>query len=78
MKFDNDDLLDYLIATDTIDEFLGKEEKKEIKENDRVISKDGRTGTVMGIYEGTSGLEVEFDDNEPELETVDIDDVDLL
>lgn len=31
MKFDNDELLDYLIATDTLDEFLGNDENEEIK-----------------------------------------------
>lgn len=77
MNFDNDDLLDYLIATDTIDEFLGNDSKeKEIKENDRIKTKDGRVGTVMGIYSGTTGLEVEFDDNAPETETIDLEDID--
>ena len=45
---------------------------KNIKELDRIKPKDGRIGTVMGIYTGTTGLEVEFDDNIPETETLDI------
>lgn len=46
-----------------------------IKECDTIKTKDGRIGTVMGIYDGTTGLEVEYHDTAPETETVDITDV---
>lgn len=42
---------------------------------DRIKTKNGRIGTVMGIYTGTTGLEVEFDDTAPSLETIDIKDI---
>lgn len=48
---------------------------KNIKELDRIKTKDGRIGTVMGIWFDSTGLEVEFDDNAPETETIDIEDV---
>lgn len=35
MKFNNDYLFDYLIATDTIDEFLGNDKNDEIKKEIR-------------------------------------------
>ena len=47
----------------------------DIRECDRIETKTGRLGTVLGIYDGTTGLEVEFDDNEPETETIDLADV---
>ena len=46
-----------------------------IKELDRIKTKDGRIGTVMGIWFDSTGLEVEFDDNAPKTETIDIKDV---
>lgn len=46
-----------------------------IKELDRIKTKDGRIGTVMAIWFDSTGLEVEFDDNAPETETIDIKDV---
>lgn len=48
---------------------------KNIKELDRIKTKDGRIGTVMAIWFDSTGLEVEFDDNVPETETIDIEDV---
>lgn len=47
----------------------------DINECDRIKTKDGRIGTVMGIYDGTTGLEIEFDDIAPETETIDVADV---
>lgn len=46
-----------------------------INECDRIKTKDGRIGTVMGIYDGTTGLEIEFDDIAPKMETIDVADV---
>lgn len=48
---------------------------KEIKELDKVKTKDGRIGTVMGIYDGTDGMEVEFLDTSPETETIDVEEI---
>lgn len=48
---------------------------KDIKECDRIKTKDGRIGTVMGIYDGTDGMEVEYPDTSPETETIDVTDV---
>jgi len=48
---------------------------EELKECDRIKSKDGRTGTILGIYTGTTGLEIEFDDTAPETETIDIEEI---
>lgn len=48
---------------------------KNIKELDRIKTKDGRIGTVMAIWFDSTGLEVEFDNNAPETETIDIKDV---
>lgn len=41
----------------------------EIKECDRIKTKDGRVGTVMLLLSDT-GLEVEFTDTAPETETI--------
>lgn len=51
---------------------------KKIKELDRIITKDGRVGTVMGIWFDTTGVEVEFDDNVYETETIDITDIEKI
>lgn len=51
---------------------------KKIKELDRIITKDGSIGTVMGIWFDTTGLEVEFDDNVYEPETIDITDIEEM
>lgn len=56
------------------EEFL----KSEFKELDRVKDKNGRTGTIMAIWFDTTGLEVEFDDNAPEIETIDMRDVEKI
>lgn len=40
MNFDNDDLLDFLIATDQIDEFLGKKESNEDTSEEEDDSED--------------------------------------
>ena len=50
----------------------------EIKETDRVKTKDGRAGTVMLIMtapNGDVGLCVEFDDTDPDTEIVELTDV---
>lgn len=50
----------------------------EIKETDRVKTKDGRTGTVMLIMtapNGDVGLCVEYDDTAPDTEIVELYDV---
>lgn len=47
----------------------------EIKVLDRIETKDGRIGTVLAIWFDTTGLEVEFDDNDSETETIDMKDV---
>ena len=49
-----------------------------IKELDRIKTKDGRIGTVLAIWFDTTGLEVEFDDNAPNTETIDIKDVEKI
>lgn len=46
-----------------------------VSELDRVRTHDNRIGIVMGIYPYTTGMEVKFDDNDPETETIDIKDV---
>ncbi len=46
----------------------------EIKECDRIKTKDGREGTVMLLLDDT-GLEVEFTDTAPETETIERSDV---
>ena len=33
-KFDKDDFFNYLVATDQVDDFLGKKEEQEKEEND--------------------------------------------
>lgn len=48
---------------------------KDIKELDKVKIKDGRIGTVMGIYDGTNGMEVEFSNTSPETETIDVEEI---
>ena len=56
----------------TIDNYLG------VKELDRVKTKDGRIGTVMLVLHDDNnkvGFEIEFDDNDPETETIDGDKV---
>ena len=50
----------------------------DIKELDRIKTKDGRIGTVLSIWFDTSGLEVEFDDTSPETETIDIEDIEEI
>ena len=52
--------------------------QQEIKELDRIKTKDGRVGTVLSIWFDTSGLEVEFDDTSPETETIDIEDIEEI
>lgn len=50
----------------------------EIKELDRIKANDGRVGTVMLVLDapnGDVGLCVEFDDNAPETEIVELYDV---
>lgn len=49
--------------------------KNNIKELDRIKTKDGRIGTVMAIWTNTTGLEIEFDDTAPKTETIDVSDV---
>ena len=46
-----------------------------IKELDRIKTNDNRTGTVLAIYDNTTGLEVEFDDTAPNTETIDLKDI---
>lgn len=47
----------------------------DVKELDRIKTKDGRIGTVMAKWFDTTGLEVEFDDTAPDTETIDVTDV---
>lgn len=47
----------------------------DVKELDRIITKDNRIGTVMAIWFNTTGLEIEFDDTAPNTETIDVKDI---
>lgn len=57
---------------------MSKEIERSIKELDRIVDKNGRTGTVMLIlYDDNKnmGLSVEFDDIAPEIEVISADEV---
>lgn len=56
-------------------DFCLQKQKIQVKELDRIKTKDGRIGTVLSVWFDTSGLEIEFDDNSPETETIDLEDV---
>ncbi len=53
-----------------IDEVEGRKNML-AKELDIIKTKDGRIGTVLGVWFDTTGLEVEFSDTAPETETID-------
>jgi hypothetical protein len=63
------------LVRDTLETALKMFKIDDINECDRIKTKDGRVGTVMAIWFDTTGLEVEFDDNAPITETIDVVDV---
>lgn len=60
MKFDNDDMLDYLIATDTIDEFLGNDPAEDIKKEIYEIEKYIKNLEKNGIYTEWQKKDLEY------------------
>ena len=60
MKFDNDDLLDYLIATDTIDEFLGNDNQEQIKKEIKEIEEYIKRLETNGIYTEWQKKDLEY------------------
>lgn len=62
MKFDNDDLLDFLIATDQIDDFLGndKSKKEEIKKEIKKIEEYIKRLESNGIYTDWQRKDLEY------------------
>lgn len=60
MNFDNDDLLDYLIATDTIDEFLGNDNKEQIKKEIKETEEYIKRLETNGIYTEWQKKDLEY------------------
>lgn len=60
MNFDNDDLLDYLIATDTIDEFLENDNKEQIKKKIKETEEYIKRLVTNGIYTEWQKKDLEY------------------